>query len=238
MFDLHRFKALIFISLFFVSAPLWGQRFKGNYNFLRLNPKPYYFGINLGSNSSIYKPFRSKDFLLSDSIRLVESLKGSGMNIGLVTNLKIGDYFDFRMLPTISFAERNINYAKNSRLNPTSQRKVSSVFVEFPFQMRYKSAPYQDKRLFVVAGMKYAYDVASDARTKQSESLVKIAPHDFSVEYGAGIQFFLPYFIFSPEFKFSQGIGNTLIYNPNLPESTVLDKVLSRTFTISLFFEG
>jgi hypothetical protein len=107
-----------------------------------------------------------------------------------------------------------------------------------PFQMRYKSAPFHDKRLFVITGLKYSFDVASDSRTKQAESLVKIAPSDFSFEYGAGIQIFFPFFIFSPELKISQGFGNTLIYNKALPESTVLDKILSRTFTISLHFEG
>ena len=57
-------------------------------------------------------------------------------------------------------------------------------------------------------------------------------------ELGTGIQFFFPYFIFSPEFKMSNGISNTLLYDDTLEESTVLEKVLSRTFTISLHFEG
>jgi hypothetical protein len=218
---------------------LFGQKYNtGNYNFQEFDSKAYYFGITLGVNSSNFKPFRSREFLLSDSIRTVESLQGAGFNLGVVTNLKIGDYFDFRFLPTLSFAERNINYSKASRLRPVSQRTVESVFVEIPFQMRYKSAPYRDKRLFIIAGVKYGFDVASDSRSKQAETLVKIAPNDFSFEYGAGIQIFFPFFIFSPEFKVSQGIGNTLIFNSNLEESTVLEKILSRTFTISLHFEG
>lgn len=107
-----------------------------------------------------------------------------------------------------------------------------------PFQVRYKSAPFHDKRVFVIAGVKYSFDVASDSRSKQAETLVRISPSDFQLEYGAGLQFFFPFFIFSPELKISQGIGNTLIYNPALQESTVLEKLLSRTFTISLHFEG
>jgi hypothetical protein len=167
----------------------------------------------------------------------VEGLSGPGFNLGIVTNLKIGEYFDFRFLPTLSFAERNLTYDRRTQLN-ASTRTISSVFVELPFHLRYKSAPFQDKRVFVIAGLKYGFDVASDSRTKQAESLVKISPNDFSLEYGAGVQFFFPFFIFSPEFKISHGIGNSLIYNNNLEESTVLEKVLSRTFTISLHFEG
>jgi hypothetical protein len=80
--------------------------------------------------------------------------------------------------------------------------------------------------------------VASDSRSRQAVELVKVSPTDFSLEYGVGIQFFLPYFIFSPELKVTQGVGNTLLYDGNLEQSTVLEKILSRTFTISFHFEG
>jgi hypothetical protein len=210
----------------------------GNYNYFDFNQKPYYFGITLGINNSSYKPFRSNEFLQSDSILRIESASGPGFNLGIITNLKIGEHFDFRFLPTLSFAERNITYDRRGRLTPFTQRRVESVFVETPFHLRYKSAPYRDFRLFVIAGMKYSFDVASDSRARQAETIVRIAPNDFALEYGAGIQFYLPYFIFSPEIKISHGIGNILLYNRNLQESTVLEKLLSRTFTLSLHFEG
>jgi hypothetical protein len=217
---------------------LIAQAGKGNYNFFEFQQKPYYFGITLGLNNSSFTPFRSEEFIFSDSIQAVQAIKGPGFNLGIVTNLKIGDYFDFRFLPTLSFGERKLLYDKTRSQSQDEQRSVESVFVEMPFHFRYKSAPYRDKRLFVIAGVKYSFDVASDSRARQAESFVKISPHDFALEYGAGIQFFFPYFIFSPELKFSHGIGNTLIFNPNLEASTVLEKVLSRTFTVSLHFEG
>ena len=200
--------------------------------------KPYYFGITLGFNSSRYTPFRSEDFIFSDTIVGVESLNGPGFNLNLIANLKIGKYFDFRFTPGFSFAERTLNYTRQTRGVNQTQKTVESVFVELPFYFRYKSAPYRDKRLFLIAGVKYNFDVASESRARQSDELVRISPHDFAVEYGAGIQIFFPYFILSPEFKVSHGIGNTLLFNPNLPESTVLEKVLSRTFTISFHIEG
>lgn len=236
---LHRYKiilsALLLLGSFSAQAQIGGR---GNYNFFEFQSKPYYFGITLGINNSSFTPFRSEEFLYSDSIQAVQALRGPGFNLGIVTNLKIGDYFDFRFLPTLSFGERKLVYDQTRRGAKASQRSVESVFVEMPFHFRYKSAPYKDKRLFVLAGVKYSFDVASDSRARQAESLVKISPHDFALEYGAGVQFFFPYFIFSPELKFSHGIGNTLIFNPSLEESTVLDKVLSRAFTISLHFEG
>lgn len=227
--------ALALLALPAAQAQIGGD---GNYNFYDFQSKPYYFGITLGINSSSYTPYRSAEFIFSDSISKVQSIRGPGFNLGIVTNLKIGDYFDFRFLPTLSFAERNLEYSNDSKETFARQRTVESVFVELPFHFRYKSAPYRDKRLFVIAGVKYSFDVASDSRARMAETLVNVSPHDFAVEYGAGIQFFFPYFIFSPEFKISHGIGNTLIFNPSLEESTVLEKILSRAFTISLHFEG
>lgn len=237
---LHGLQAVLILSFFLLLPGRANAQFVGggNYNFHDFSQKPYYFGITLALNSSRYTPFRSEDFIFSDSIRIVESLNGPGFNLGIIANLKIGQYFDFRLLPTLSFSERNLNYTAGTRQTRERQRTVESVFVELPFHFRYKSAPYKDKRLFLIAGIKYNFDVASESRARQADALVKISPHDFAVEYGAGIQFFFPYFIFSPEFKVSHGIGNTLIFNPNLAESTVLEKVLSRTFTLSFHFEG
>ena len=93
-------------------------------------------------------------------------------------------------------------------------------------------------KVFLVGGIKYSYDISNKSRTKKFASLIKLTPHDFSAEIGAGMQFFFPYFIFSPEIKFSQGVGNILIYNGNNSESSVLEKILSRALTISFNFEG
>lgn len=244
LFDLHRGKAsiirLLYLGLFLIgmSQTTEAQTSRGNYNFLDFQQKPYYFGITLAYNSQQFKVFPSRRFALNDSIATAQSVSGPGFNLGIVSNLKIGNYFDFRLLPTLSFAERNINYTSPIEGAPPFLRKVESVLVELPFHIRYKSAPYNDMRLFVIAGVKYSFDVASDSRTRQADDLVKISPTDFALEYGAGVQFFFPYFIFSPEFKISHGLGNVLIFDNDLPQSNVIEKILTRAFTVSLHFEG
>ena len=236
------FKPLLVVFPLFVVLMLGSQQSfaqaRGNYNFLDFQQKPYYFGITLAYNSSNFKVLQSRDFILNDSIRVVESVTGPGFNLGIITNLKIGRYFDIRFLPTLSFSERNINYAAAAGGRPPFNRKIESVFVEMPFHLRYKSEPFNDIRLFVIGGVKYGFDVASDSRTRQAEELVKVSPSDFALELGAGAQFFFPYFIFSPEIKISQGLGNVLIFDDQLIESSVIEKILSRTFTLSLHFEG
>lgn len=212
----------------------------GNANFLDFNVKSYYFGITLGSNNSDYLVHRSKDFLpgANDSIAGVTSVQGPGLNLAIVSNLKLGDYFDIRFLPGFSFAERDVNYSAVRRGATIPSQKIESVFVELPFHVRYKSAPYNDKRFFVTTGLKYSYDIQSKNRDKIIINSLKVSPTDFQFEVGAGIQMFFPFFIFSPEIKFSQGLGNILIYQEGVPQSGILESLISRTFTISLHFEG
>ncbi len=225
-------KALILLPMLLIGIVCQAQHGQRNYNYLEYKSKSYYFGISLGFNSSKHQLFHSKDFIDNNQIKGAQGAPGPGFNVHGVVNYKFGEYFDFRILPGFTFATRHLDF------NATSRSSIESIFVEFPFHVRYKSAPYKDKRAYIVGGINYSYDVASNSKTRQADSFIKIAPHDFQVEIGAGMQFFFPYFILSPEIKFSQGITNTLLYNDQIVESTVIEKLLSRVFTISFHFEG
>jgi hypothetical protein len=240
---LSTFKILLFViasaSMFSVETQAQAVG-RGNYNFLDFNKRNYYFGITLAYNKSDYRIFRSKNFLpaINDSIAGIEGIKGPGFNLQIVSNLKIGENFDLRFLPGFSFAERRVEFDPTRKTAKNYEKPVESVFVELPFHVRYKSAPYHDKRMFVMGGIKYSYDIQSKSRARTLANNLKISPADFQVEMGAGIQMFFPYFIFSPEIKFSHGLGNILIFQNGLRESSVIEKLMSRTFTVSLHFEG
>ncbi|NNE27070.1 MAG: PorT family protein [Saprospiraceae bacterium] len=238
MHNIH-WRQIIFFALLITSTTLSAQvRPKGNYNYWDFQKKPFYFGLTLGTHSTGYLVEKSRAFTQTDSIRVITGLDKPGLNVNIITNLKIGEYFDFRFIPGFAFSERRFRFS--SPTGVVSEKKIESVFLEIPLLLRFKSAPYKDKRLFVVGGLKYSYDVASNSsvRQEQGKNLIQIAPHDFQFEVGAGMQFFFPFFIFSPEIKYSQGIGNIHIFNGFLEESTLLDRVLSRTLSISFHFEG
>ena len=88
------FAVLLLISPFLLRGQAAG---KGNYNYLDFQGRPYYFGITLGYNQSSYRVFRGQNFILNDSVAGVESLKGPGFNLQIVSNLKLGENFDLRV---------------------------------------------------------------------------------------------------------------------------------------------
>ena len=239
MRHLHRLQTIALLCLALIPLAGSAQTSKGNHNFREFQSKAYYFGLTFGYNSSNFQIAYSKNAILNDSFRIVEGIRSSGLNVSMIANMKLGEYFDFRFLPGFSFVNHKLSYtAANS--NTEQQRDIESVLVQIPFQVRFKSDPFHDMRVFVLGGIKYTYDVASNARIREEQAnrAVLLSPHDFAVEVGGGFQFFFPFFIFSPELKYSQGIGNVLIYNPNLEQTNVAEKVFSRAFTISLHFEG
>jgi len=213
---------------------------KGNYNYLDFANKPYYFGMSFAYVHAGYRVDKSKMFTNSTNIDVVESLSGPGVSLNMIANLKVGDYFDFRVMPGFSFIDRSFIFTSSDDNKSTYEKGVESVFFDMPFQFRFKSAPYKDKRFYLMAGLRYSYDVesTSSVREEEQKDLILFSPHDFQLEYGAGIQFFFPFFIFSPEIKISQGISDIHIYRSDLEESSILEAIKSKIFSISFHFEG
>ncbi len=245
MHGIHRYKIILLVGLL-VGCFLTSDaqvRPKGNYNFWDYQQKPFYFGLTLGMHSTGYLTTKSRQFVQEDSIFTVAGADKPGLHVNIITNLKIGQYFDFRIIPGFAFSERRLIYDRidlDTKLPVQTFEKVESVFLELPLLLRFKSEPYKDKRLFVVSGLKYSYDVATNSRLREENlsKFIQISPHDFQFEIGVGMQMFFPFFIFSPEIKFSHGIGNIHILNNSKVESTVIDKITSRALTISFHFEG
>lgn len=227
---------LIFIVNFSLDAQHSGTRSMMNFQYHKT--KPYYFGISLGYNKSDMFLKKSNYFIEESKYLVVEPRKGVGFHVQMIVNLKLGNDFDLRVLPGFSFADKKIDYYNNLSGKVINEKKFEAVYVDIPFLVRYKSQPYNDMRAYAVTGIKYTYDVASNSNVRNNQDLIKISPHDFQFEIGAGLQFFFPYFIFSPELKISTGIGNVLLYDNELKESKVLEKVLTNLFSISFHFEG
>lgn len=238
LFHLHRYQVGVFVILLALLSNTKVQAQRGSFNYEnKFSKKAYYFGITLGINMSKYRIERHESLVRNDTVATINSSYGPGFNLGIVANIKLGENFDFRfMTPTLSFADRRLEY--NLTNTQTEVKKIESVFLEFPIHVRYKSKPYKDFRVFVVAGGKYSIDLASNSRARSADDLVKVIRHDFAVEFGVGFQVFFPYFILSPEIKFSYGMTDILSRDENLIYSSTIDKLFSRGFSISLHFEG
>ena len=110
--------------------------------------------------------------------------------------------------------------------------------MSFPFQIKFQSDRIGNFRVYTLAGFKADIDMASNARKKRLDDVVKIEKYDFGPEFGIGFNFFFESFIFSPELKISNGLRNIHAREENLKFSSVFDKMQSRMIVFSIHLEG
>lgn len=203
--------------------------------------KPYYFGITLGVNLAKFQTYLHPRFLEYDSILIAEPVNSGGFTLGLSATARLSDRFQLRFNPQLMFIERNIYYKlKYPDFDGSTDvtKKVESVIMTFPLQVKFQSDRIGNFRVYMMAGIKGDIDLASNARAKRAEELVKIEKYDWGPELGIGFNFFFPSFIFSPEIKISNGLRNIHSRDPNLKFSNVFDKIQSRMIVFSIHLEG
>lgn len=202
--------------------------------------KPYYFGITLGVNSARFHTQMDSRFLADDSVYVAEPNNSGGFSLGLAATARVSDRFQLRFNPQLMFIERSIYYKlkyPDGGQNDVT-KTVESVTVSFPLQVKLQSDRIGNFRVYMMTGIKGDIDLASNARAKKAEDLVKIKKYDYGVELGLGFNFFFESFILSPEIKISNGIPNIHSRDPNLKYSSVFDKIQSRMIVLSFHIEG
>lgn len=245
MLHIHRQKTRTLIpgSFFIFGFILIGQIAATQQREINLydhDTKPYYFGITLGINSDRFQTELDSRFLQYDSVYVAEPVNSKGFTLGLSATARLSDRFQLRFNPQLMFFERSIFYKlKYPDGGVTSITKtVESVSVSFPVQVKLQSDRIGNFRVYMMTGVKGDIDMASNARAKRAEDLIKIKKYDYGVELGLGFNIFFKSFILSPEIKISNGIPNIHSRDESLKYSNVFDKIQSRMVVFSIHIEG
>ncbi len=229
-------RLVVLVILFFSCSKAFGQR--PALNMPDHDDKLYYFGITFGTNFSVYRINYSNSFAETDTFKRIQPLWKPGFNLGLMGNLRLSSFVDFRFVPTLLFAEKRIKFEYGPPSDSLADRSIESIYMHLPFQFKFKSDRMKNFRFYGLAGGKFDYDLASNARSKRTDEFIKITPIDFGMEFGVGFEFFNPNFIFSPEIKVSQGFANQLYRDSGLQLTNAIDRLSTRMIVISLHLEG
>lgn len=221
-----------FLSLIFC---LYCSIMSSQMNFYEKGSKALYWGISLSVNQSNFAIDRKPFSALNDTVRDVTSSFGPGFNLGLIGNWQFNKYFDLRIIPSMVFGEKIVNFETTNSL---LENRVNTTYLTFPLMMRFKSEPVKDWRLFVLGGIKFDYNIVPQDITLADPERLRLKKAGLSYEYGIGLQYFFPYFIFSPELKFSHSFFNMLDGGQNSFNNSTINGVYPRTLTLSINFEG
>jgi len=228
---------LIFLFLF-LGGNSFSQRHKKSQNLARYDYQKIHFGFSLGINELNFNLEKNSNTITNDTLKTLHTKSQKGFNLGIVSNLRLGKYTDLRFVPALIFGERHLYYGFIDSLNTNNDqiKRIESTLVDFPIYIKYKSERYNNFRAYVIGGLKYSMDIASqDKIDDEGQEIVKLKQNDLMGEIGFGLDFYLEYFKFSPQIKISYGLLNLLtkdqsVYTQSINRLTTNGWMFSFTF--------
>jgi hypothetical protein len=151
-------------------------------------------------------------------------------NVGIVANMRLGNYFDLRFIPGFSIAhDINLYYRfAHEILNPNPGkrdltnlilRKIECHYINLPLLIKFKSSRMHNVRMYALGGGQLSVNMMSAKNNKistfyndevKAEIIPIIKPYDVQVKGGFGFDFYTTYFKFTTEFKVAFGVINML----------------------------
>lgn len=193
----------------------------------------------LGINRMSATVTNADNFYVLDSIYSVECHPQIGFNINIVSNWNINEYFSVRFLPGLNFGQRNMEYLLyGDGKFQTKVMEIESTYLDFPLLFQLKSARLNNFRMYLVGGLSYKYDLSAQKKiADEDKPRIRFKPNVLSYEVGVGTDFFLEYFKFAIEMKYTFGMNSVLVYDDS-EFAASMKSLTPKMFTVTLLFEG
>nr|WP_316928973.1 porin family protein [Aquimarina agarivorans] len=208
------------------------------------------WGYYLGFNSLDFKIDYTADRIntLADGVtptspdtQDIVTNKALGFNVGLIGNLRINDYLDLRTEPGVIFNTRELFFPNLGPQNSDQIREVQTTAVHIPLLLKLSTKRLNNFKPFVVGGVSASINLSSNEKNPDDNSSgqFRTATNFYSYELGFGIDFFLPYFKFTPSIRGVFSTTDEIIQDedPNSNYTKQIDKLSTRGVFINFTFQ-
>ena len=164
----------------------------------------------------------------------------TGFNVGLIGDMRISRYINLRLEPGLYFTQRNLNFPGFEE-EKDFIRDVKSTYIHVPLLVKISTKRLNNIKPFVVAGISTSINLSSNEKNPddnfQGEFRAKRNTSYF--ELGAGIDFYLFYFKFTPSIRGLFATSNELVpdNDPASPWTSNISKMASRAWVINFTFQ-
>lgn len=236
-------KSILVVLFVVITFSVFGQQ-KTTLNLPKFEHRFMHFGFLIGINSADFRLTRYPPTVAGvDSLLILEPESTTGFNLGIISEMHLGEYFGLRFTPNLAFSQRKLNYTFTTFEGDKSYVKdIESTLINFPLDLKIKSARLNNFGAYIIGGVAYSLDLASNASaqnnsTNLNDLIIKLGQNDFMGQIGFGTDFYLEYFKFGLELKMSYGLKDIHIHESNV-FSDPIDKLKSKMFLLSFTFEG
>jgi hypothetical protein len=207
-------------------------------NLSKYDRRMFHFGFILGTNLTDFSVRNVENLASLDSVYVVEPNAAVGFNLGIVSDMRLGEHFNLRFIPGISFVGRSMNYTVLERDTIVSvyDKTTESVYLELPLYFKFRSRRINNWRVYIMGGGKFMYDMATKEDVETDEVILKLKREDYTWDLGVGIDFYLEYFKLSIEARMAFGLNNLLVEDQTIFTNSI-ESLRSKTFLVSFYFE-
>lgn len=214
--------------------------------------RPFHFGIHVGTHLQDLEFVNvGPQVITADdgsqqtyTITADQDRWDSGFNVGVLGELRINEYMQFRIAPTLYFGTRHISFHNMDAQAPDSLLKrtqtLKSVYIGSAMEMIFAAPRSNNHRPYVMLGVNPMVNLSSN-----SNDYIQLKKYDVFLEVGIGCDFYLPFFKLRPELKFMYGLTNTLDTNHAAqlkdasmkPYATAVNSARSKMVALTFYFE-
>ncbi len=178
-----------------------------------------------------------KDILVDDSF---------GFHLGLIGDMRINNHLNLRLEPGVFFTTRNLRYDESyfngMEFNDADLlREVKSTYIHIPLLLKASTKRINNFKPFIVGGVSAAINLSSneDNPNDNSSGEFRMTKNNYFYEIGFGIDFYLPYFKFSPSIRGVFAINDEIVRDtdPNSPWTGNVKKMQTRGVFINFTFQ-
>jgi hypothetical protein len=203
----------------------------------------FHFGFLLGYNSANYQPHAKPEFFQYDSLVSITPSSSPGFILAPLAVLHISKNWKLRVVPIqLSFEDRVLTYRylESDTSFASLQNQVQSTYLQFPVSLKFRTDRLNNFAAYMIGGIQYGIDLQSNEKAVNSnnpDDVIKANRNAWDLQIGGGADFFLKYFKFGIEIRYSQGMNNMLIQD-NSYYAAPLDRLRNRSWVVALTFEG
>lgn len=183
--------------------------------------RPIHFGVVVGTNIQDieFENVGPQTITTEDGVEGVQTILceqdnwNPGISVGVVADIRINDYLNFRFTPTMHFGAKHLvfrNYTDtDSEGNPTeTTQDLKNTYISFPLDIKYSGKRHGNCRPYLMAGLNPMINL-----TKKDQDYLQLKRYDTFIEVGMGLDLYLHFFKLIPELKFCYSLSNSINKN-------------------------
>ncbi len=235
-------KKIIILSILFsivFGSSLFSQKRRIE-NLPNEDKKDWNFGYYLGINKySFVVDYKTSEY--PETTVHVDA--GLGFLVGVMAERNITKNLSLRFEPGLVSNVKKIYFNNSALLTENdSLRKKGSTYFHLPLLVKFSTDRLHNIRPYVIGGVSFDYNFSNNEKNPDDNlsGEFRMTTTNFMYEVGMGVDFYLPYFKFSPSIRGVFGMNNELVpdnVDATSPYTGPIDNFSTRGIFVKFTFE-